>query len=247
MTFELSADGKLVLNRNPIRVDSPPSISESEAQIIIEKALSERQLLPLPDYVPEDRKDIVLKYLSQFQEEVWNKAVERWKTSNRLTKEDLLLIYKMALPHHFLSTNTLVPSKNPNNITENTYAIADQVAVDNVVNCTGGILESTHKVGFHILGFTQIENIDNPITPEAGIRVKGYIDQLLDVLGEPPEKITLNASTLGKQIDNLDKGHEFVEQTFREVLTLRYPEKYPNPQEIIINKVQSPKLSSLPV
>lgn len=227
------------------KLDVPVALlSDEQARPIIESAEKMRQVLPIPDYVPEDKKDVVAKYLAQFEEEVWQVAVVKWKFSSEPTRENLVSIYQGEMKVHFLSTDTLVPANNQHFITENTYAIGDQVGVENVVNCTGGIFEGRHKLGFHILGFTQIGNSEQPITPEAAEKVGHYIDQLLDILGEPPEKITINASTLGKGIDNLDLGHLFVERLIQEKLAQRYPDKYLNPESVEVTKVRSLNLSS---
>lgn len=86
--------------------------------------------------------------------------------------------------------------------------------------------------------------MDNPITLEAAEKVSKYIDQLLDILGEPPVKITINASTLGKGISNLDVGHDFVERLLREKLAARFPREFPRQADIKITKVRSSNLSS---
>lgn len=243
MPLEL-IDGRLVHVDKKINVPMA-SLSDEEARPIIDSAEKVRLHLQVPEYVPQDRREAVMKYLIQFENKVWQQSIQKWRVSPEPTESNLLSGYQNEMKNHFLFTDTLIPASNPLLITENTYAIGDEVKVVNVVNCTGGILEGTHNLGFHILGFIQIGNTEQPITSEAAEKVSRYIDQLLDILGEPPEKITLNASTLGKGIDNLDVGHSFVERLIQEKLAQKYPEKYPKPNAVEIVKVRNINLSSV--
>ncbi len=243
MPLEL-IDGKLVKVDTVIPTSETATLPQTEIDAITKTVKLETAPLEIPPYVPTDKNLVVQRYLSKLQQEMWDTTINKWKVSATPTAENLAKTYREERSIHFFNTDTLIPSQDPNFITENRYAIGDQVSVENVVNCTGGIIEGKHKLGFHILGFTKIGNVEEPITQEDAKRVQGYVDQVLDILGEPPTKITLIASTLGKGIDNLDLGHAFVEDTFRQGLSKRYPDQFPDPSKISISRVRSLKLSS---
>jgi hypothetical protein len=235
-------DGKMVMVDEDTSVLTPESLSPQEEIQRIEQAKSNIKLLPVPAYVPESARSQVERMIEQHCQQVMAKAVEEWKQLPDRSVEALVKKYEQKLGHSFLLADTLRPATDPTFITENTFAVTNgDIEVKNVVNCTGGILQAGElSVGFHVLGFAKVEgDPDKAIDDDSLQRIAENIRDMVSLLDKAPDKVVIHASTLGKQIGNLDQGHQYVKEQLERALTERFPERYPTPADVVIEEVRS--------